>query len=168
MNKVKGNWQIIVTVALLAGFGVVVWYLLLTAKGTEEIVWQRRLYVAAGLEALVFTAVGWLFGREVSRAAVATAQQDAADAKKDAADARSEARQRTGEAAQAKIEAAEERTKAETTAAVVECIAQGDAGRSAGVSREAAMGDAPSGAMTPVDLQALFRRLYPQRPSSDG
>jgi hypothetical protein len=56
-----------------------------------EIVWSRYVYLFGGFEAVVFTAVGWLFGREVHRAAVETATKHAAEYKEEADAAKDEA-----------------------------------------------------------------------------
>ena len=37
--------------------------------------WSRRMLLFGGLEAIVFAAVGWLFGKEVNRGAVEAAEQ---------------------------------------------------------------------------------------------
>jgi hypothetical protein len=43
----------------------------------DDRLWARLVYVAGGLGALVSTAVGWLFGREVHRAAAEHATKEA-------------------------------------------------------------------------------------------
>ncbi|CAN7532924.1 hypothetical protein LJR027_003555 [Terrabacter sp. LjRoot27] len=71
--------------------------------------WSRSVYVLLGVEALAFTAVGWLFGREVHRGEAQEAQKHADEAKqvatleKDRADT-------------AKDVAAQERSRAEAAA----------------------------------------------------
>ncbi|MFT7022422.1 MAG: hypothetical protein ACJA07_001506 [Rhodococcus sp. (in: high G+C Gram-positive bacteria)] len=86
----KGYWPLFgVAIALVVVFlALSVW--LFTAandEGTTEIVWSRYAYIVGGLEAIVFAAVGWLFGREVNRgtAEVAKKQADAATQAADAA-----------------------------------------------------------------------------------
>jgi hypothetical protein len=54
-------------------------------KNVSETIWGRYTYVLGGFEAIVFTAVGWLFGREVNRKQAEReeqATQEAAEAKK--------------------------------------------------------------------------------------
>jgi hypothetical protein len=46
----------------------------------DETHWSRYVYVFGGLEAIVFTAVGWIFGREVNRTAAETATKIADNA----------------------------------------------------------------------------------------
>lgn len=53
---------------------------------TSDVVWSRYVVLLSGLEAIVFTAVGWMFGREVNRQRAEAAE----DAKKKADDAKDE------------------------------------------------------------------------------
>ena len=71
--------QLIIASALLIGFGAVVVLMLAWAE-----TWEQRVYVFGAVEAIVFTAVGWVFGREVHRQSAETAKEDAAEAKQDA------------------------------------------------------------------------------------
>jgi len=175
VSALKEHWQIIVTILLLLIFSLLAWYLIASAGEGPDIVWQRRIFVFSGVEALLFTAVGWLFGREVSRSAVAAAEKTAADAKQDAETARGDAQQQGKEATDAKVAQAEERTRAETAATVVDSVVNPGDSPSArpGGSRDAGLGGPPEGGsrdagpVAVVDLQALFRRLYPDRPSAD-
>jgi hypothetical protein len=154
----RWSWQFGVAVLILLGFGVLVIFMIQFADTTQDPVWQRRIYVFSAVEALVFTAVGWLFGREVNRAAVVTAQQDAAGAKKEAGEARTEAKEQA-------TAAATERAKGHAIAAVAaHSVPAASAQRSAG-SQDAAAGGAGTGsgtAMT-VDLRALMMELYPDQ-----
>ena len=59
---------VIVAVFYFAGL-VVMWF----KVGDPDPAWARRLVLFAGLEAIVFAAVGWLFGKEVNRHAVESA-----------------------------------------------------------------------------------------------
>jgi hypothetical protein len=58
-----------------------------------ETLWGRSVYVFSALEAIMFTAVGWIFGREVQRSAAEAATRDANRAKQEAKDATDEAKQ---------------------------------------------------------------------------
>lgn len=60
-------------------------------EGTTEIVWSRYAYIVGGLEAIVFAAVGWLFGREVNRGTAEAAKKQADAATQDADAAKGEA-----------------------------------------------------------------------------
>ncbi|MEH0986377.1 hypothetical protein [Micromonospora sp. CPCC 205556] len=79
-----------VTLAMLVAFAALVVAMIWLAR-TDDAVWQRRVYIFGAVEAIVFTAVGWLFGREVNRSAVTTARADAEAARQEASDARAEA-----------------------------------------------------------------------------
>lgn len=68
-------WQLWITVAVLLAFGSVAVYMLSVATDADPDVWQRRVYVFSGVQAIAFTAVGWLFGREVNSGAKAEARQ---------------------------------------------------------------------------------------------
>ena len=56
--------------------------MLSVADGDAQ-VWERRVYIFSGVEAIVFTAVGWIFGREVHRATAQQAQENAEQAKEE-------------------------------------------------------------------------------------
>src|SRR5215212_6276137 len=86
----KWAWQFVVTILLLLAFAVLVIVLTISADTGDETTWQRRVYLFGAVQAIVFTAVGWLFGREVHRSAAESAKDDADAAKQDAAVARDE------------------------------------------------------------------------------
>jgi hypothetical protein len=164
-NPSRWSWQFWVAVVILLGFGALVVYVMRVADQASDPVWQRRIYVFSAVEALVFTAIGWLFGREVNRSAVVSAQQDAAGAKKDAETARVEARQSAEATTKAKETAAEERAKGRTLA-VVAANASAPSGPRAAGSQDAAAGGrpAPPGAAAGaavVDLRSVIQQLYP-------
>jgi hypothetical protein len=77
------NQQFWVTVGLLVALGAASLWLMVTANAGDT-VWQHRTYVFAAVEAITFTAVGWLFGKEVHRGEAETAKADAAESKSDA------------------------------------------------------------------------------------
>jgi len=157
------NRQFFVAVVLLAAFAALVGVMLVVADAPNETVWQRRVYLFGAVEAIVFTAVGWLFGREVSRSAAQSAQQAATDAKQEAATARDEAKQKAEEAARAEQKAAEERTRAQAVASVIAHSEPAGASGRPGVSQEAGIGGgAARSAGAVVDLKALVRDLYGQ------
>ena len=75
-----------IAVALLLAYGVTILVLFNLAddSGVDEPIWSRYIYLLGGLEAIVFTAVGWLFGREVNRKQAEQAEKatkEASDAK---------------------------------------------------------------------------------------
>jgi hypothetical protein len=59
---------------------------LLSEVGVSQESWQREVYLLSGVEAVVFAAVGWLFGKEVHRE-----QAEKAEANAQAAEAKTEA-----------------------------------------------------------------------------
>jgi hypothetical protein len=170
----RWNWQFTVAVGLLAAFAVLVAVMLSMADTRDETVWQRRVYLFGAAEAVVFTAVGWLFGREVHRQAAQSAQHDAHQAKQEAAAARNEAKERMGEAAEAERKATEESVRAKTIVAVIQHTepedetprggaARGGVSRDAGAPRDdgsATPGSTPTTSAR-VDMKALVRDLYP-------
>jgi hypothetical protein len=85
--------QLTIAACLLVAFGIVVGLMLAWAD-----TWDQRVYVFGAVEAIVFTAVGWIFGREVHRQTAETAQQDAAEAKEDAKEKGKEVKELTKEA----------------------------------------------------------------------
>jgi hypothetical protein len=78
MNTVKA----IVTVVLMVAFAALMVFLL-GEVGVSQVSWERYVYLLSGVEAVVFAAVGWLFGKEVHRE-----QAQQAEAKAEQASAR--------------------------------------------------------------------------------
>jgi len=115
-------WQFYVAVGLLVGFAGLVIAMILLSKG-DETLWQRRVFVFGAVEAVVFTAVGWLFGREVSRAAVKSAIDDANRSKEAADEARGETRDALAQAAHSEVRAAEEHARGEAVRAAARHLA---------------------------------------------
>jgi hypothetical protein len=91
----------------VAGFIATVIFLFSQARKSADPTWQRFVYVFGGIEAVVFTAVGWLFGREVNRqqAVSATNRADKSDAAATTAIAKAADLQARGRAAKAAIDA---------------------------------------------------------------
>ncbi|RSM43826.1 hypothetical protein DMA12_18335 [Amycolatopsis balhimycina DSM 5908] len=65
---------VVAAVLLLLGFAALVFFLVGKAESAGEGTWSRFVYLFGAAEALVFTAVGWLFGREVHRQAAQNAE----------------------------------------------------------------------------------------------
>jgi len=84
MTVVRAAMAVVLAIAFVA-FAV---FLVLNADTTNATEWQRWVYVFGTAEAVAFTAVGWLFGREVSRkrADTAEARADTAAQQKDTAE----------------------------------------------------------------------------------
>lgn len=147
--------QYAVAVGIVIAFSVLMVAMLLMGKG-DELLWQRRLYIFSAGEALTFTAVGWLFGREVNRSALVSARQDAQQAREEAAQARSNADRVAADAAQTQVEAAEDRAKSAAVLAAVESTTP--APRRSGPSD--ASGGGSNRSDPQVDLKAFVERLY--------
>ncbi|GIJ73150.1 hypothetical protein [Virgisporangium ochraceum] len=162
------NRQYLIAVALLVAFAGFVVVMVVLADRSSDQVWQRRIYLFSAVEAIVFTAVGWLFGREVNRTAVESARQDATAARQTAAVAREEARRSAEDAAAAEQRAAAERARGETVAAVVEHSRPTGDDRDAGPRPAGAGLPGTGGTGTVVDLRALMRDLYGRRSDQDS
>ncbi len=82
----------LVAVVLVALFAViaVVMILLGGRDDTSENVWTRYVYVFTAIEAIVFTAIGWILGREVNRSAVERTEAEAVEARTEAQSARAD------------------------------------------------------------------------------
>jgi hypothetical protein len=118
VGDMRTQVTLVMAVVLTAAGGVIIWWLFGQA-GVDETTWQRYTSLHAGVEAVVFTAVGWLFGKEVHREQAATAEKErkAADDRKEqavAAAAGSESKGR--ELARAIVAAAGGTDKAQTLA----------------------------------------------------
>ena len=76
------------------------------APTREEALWNRSLALFGSVEAIAFTAAGYLFGREVHREQAQNAEQ--------------RANEKTAEAAEAKMAAAEARAKGQSLRKAIE------------------------------------------------
>jgi hypothetical protein len=81
--------------------------------------WEHYVYVLLGIEAIAYTAVGWLFGREVHRGEAQAARKDAAGAHHRASQERERADQAHQHAAQADTRAARAEERGHALAAAV-------------------------------------------------
>src|SRR5690348_739690 len=106
IENLRGVVAVIVAVMLLLGFGALIWFLVSQAGSAAEGTWSRFVYLFGSAEALVFTAVGWLFGREVNRQAAQNAEARADQATTRAESATHEAAQQEakGRALKAAVE----------------------------------------------------------------
>ncbi|SRR6266487_153112 len=151
-SQLPWRWQFIVATLLLVAFAVLTVFMLSWANAKPP-VWQNRIYVFSSVEAIVFTAVGWIFGREVHRAEAESAQQQAGEAKVDAKENLELARQKADEAAG-------ERAKGMSLAAAVATLPAGPAGRR-GQARDAGAAAEDSGSSAQLaSVKDLARRLY--------
>jgi hypothetical protein len=94
-------WAAIVVMLIYAGFAVVTF--IRAGDGTlTDSVWSHTLWVVQGVEAVAFTAVGWLFGREVRRGEADAAKKQADAATENAGHAKENARSSEEKAEQAR------------------------------------------------------------------
>lgn len=144
------SWQFGVAVAILLGFVGLVAFMLATASHGGS-TWDRRVFIFGAAEALVFTAVGWIFGREVSRSSLDAARDDARAAKGEAEEARAKI-------AICREEATLGRALAAAIASTVEMPVAPSGGRphDLGVANEAAASSAL------YFLKCLGKRLFPE------
>jgi hypothetical protein len=89
VDKLKEYFGVVVTAVAVIGYGVFV-FAMFTQVSAVDPAWSRQVMLMTGVEAIAFAAIGWLFGKEVSRA-----QIDAGAA------AQRTAQQKTDEAARA-------------------------------------------------------------------
>lgn len=87
----------IIAIGVLIAYGFFIHYLL-KKVGIGEPDWSQMIYLFSGVEAIVFAAAGFLFGREVNRKRAETAEQEKKlaeikkeEAKEQAADERKKA-----------------------------------------------------------------------------
>jgi hypothetical protein len=73
------TFKAVVTAVLIAAFAALVAFLVHEA-GVSQTTWQRYVYLLSGFEAIVFAAVGWMFGKEVHRGQAESAEKTAKEA----------------------------------------------------------------------------------------
>ncbi len=174
-------WQNLFWVAVAIAAAYVVFAALGWARageGDQGTAWERSLYVLKGVEAIAFTAIGWLFGREVNRGGAEAAKVRADAAQKDADQAKADAsieRTRTEAARDRERDAHERATKAEKAGvqlpeAVRARLGAEVAGRETGGDEQAPVGGArgrarevppASGDPDTAYLRGLADRLFP-------
>jgi type VI protein secretion system component VasK len=77
MRPTRDNWvQFLVAAALLVATTFFFVYLVGQVDGASETEWARLAYLFGAVEAVAFTVIGWLFGKEVHREQAATAVED--------------------------------------------------------------------------------------------
>jgi hypothetical protein len=80
MSEVRGKPAYTMAVIVLIVFLVLIAYLI-TKSATTELQWTRLIYVFGGVEAIAFSAAGFIFGKEVHREQVAKSEDRANEAK---------------------------------------------------------------------------------------
>jgi lysylphosphatidylglycerol synthetase-like protein (DUF2156 family) len=79
MSSLKDNVALLVTVFVIAGSALLIGFMLLDVDAADE-TWKRYTFLLTGVEAIVFAAVGWLFGKEVHREQAAKAEEKRGEA----------------------------------------------------------------------------------------
>ncbi len=67
---------LVVAILAVIGFPIFLYYMLGLTK-VEEIEWNRAVYLFSGVEAIVYAAVGYLFGKDVNRERAEKAEERA-------------------------------------------------------------------------------------------
>ena len=143
-----------IAVVLLIAFGWLVYYLNGKASSGTELTWQRRVYLFGAVEAIVFTAVGWIFGREVNRR-----QVDAAEDRANRSEQRADAAASETSAAEAKAADLAARGQAAKAAVLARHATLSNA---QGVRTRSIYGDKAGAASTELEELAKFMStLYP-------
>ena len=112
--------------AIVLGLYVVFVTVLVFMRGDAN--WDRLVYLLGGFEAIVFAAVGWIFGTTVSRGQVAAANETKDEAKQQAASARADAaaaRQAETSARDGLLEASKDAERGKALAARLKSIGAG-------------------------------------------
>ena len=147
VTRLRGVAAVIVAILVLVGFAVFVAYLVIKVTSSSEESWTRLVYLFGAVEALVFTAFGWLFGREVNRGAAKSAETRA-----DTAENRAEV---------ASVQAADQKARGEALKAGIEARAN-RAATPSGVEERSIGGTPGPAASRDIDeLVAFARTLFP-------
>ena len=87
------NWGFAVALVVLFVLACAVLLQLADNKDVGEVDWHRYVYIFSAFASVVFTAVGWVFGREVHRSTAERAITDAKHARLEAKSATTQANQ---------------------------------------------------------------------------
>lgn len=140
----RSSLQYIIAVALLVGYGFFVYYLIGRVDSGDP-AWSRLIYLFSGVEALVFAAAGFLFGKEVNRRRAEQAEIEKKEVEKE----KEEAREQVGE----------ERKKGLVLGAMA-IQAEQDASRPH--TSEATAMEAPAKGNPLTGMAARARKMYPE------
>jgi hypothetical protein len=139
------------------GIYVVLVGLLIYLRTDQE--WDRLIYLLTGFEAIVFAAIGWIFGTSVARGAVQDAKNAQAEAKEQAAAAKEEASAARESAETARAERDSTLQDAERGRAIAASI-------KAKAPRSSRLGARPEDSVPSselAELQNLAERLFPDK-----
>jgi hypothetical protein len=82
---------VVIAILILIAYAAAVLFLFIQSKTALNETWTRYTLLLGGIEAIAFSAVGYLFGKEVHRQQAENAEKRAADAQKQATSASNEA-----------------------------------------------------------------------------
>jgi len=145
--RLATGMAVAVVVVYVAFVGV-----LMTMRGDQH--WDRLVYLLGGFEAIVFSAVGWVFGTTVARGALNDAKASKAEARQQEEEARREARSARQTADETRRDAERGRAMSE----VIKAKKGAGTGSRAGARPEAASGSTGSDL---AELVQLAERLFP-------
>ena len=74
---------LVTALLILAGFAAFVYYALGALLDAPDLRWTRAVYLLSGVEAVVFAAAGFLFGRDVNRSRAENAEVQLNEARKE-------------------------------------------------------------------------------------
>lgn len=155
-----------IAISVLIGYVLFIKHLL-DDIGAEDESWKRMMLIFSSVEAIVFAAVGFLFGREVNKKVAEKAEKNEKEAKADTQDAKQDAKssqQRAdvavGKAADAKNESLAERAKGLNLAATVKAY-HGNAASVIGANVQGVRGN-NDGVPAINPLLAKVQELYPE------
>lgn len=164
------SWQRLLPIAMLIVVVYLAFALVAFIRADDpltETLWTRSAWVVQGVEAIAFTAVGWLFGKEVHRGEAEQAKERADEAKGEAKDAKQDAKAAVSRADAAKDDLVETRERAVVAEHAGQRLA--DAVRAAtaetvdgGNERTRSLPEAGAGAGAGLaDVRVLADRLFP-------
>lgn len=96
----------VIAIVILVGFALLLYHMYQIAPTKEDTLWNRSLALFGSVEAIAFTAAGYLFGKEVHREQAQKAEKRADE--------------KTAEAGQARTAAAEAKAKGESLRRAIE------------------------------------------------
>ena len=91
MSENLNKQRFILAVIIFIAYIIFIIYLITKTSTENDLLWTRLLYLFTGIEAIVFAALGYVFGRDINRSRAENAEKDAEKAKKDEAKAKADA-----------------------------------------------------------------------------
>jgi hypothetical protein len=158
-------WKALFVVAVAIGviyicFAIVTWNRADDADVANESIWSRYVLVLQGIEAIAFTAIGWLFGREVHRGEAESAKQDKVEAERRAETERGRTEQVREEKTEAVLAGQDAESRGRELAESVRATALATAGRTGTGTPDTSHTDGGE-ELSPVDEDGT-RSLPPQ------